>query len=175
MTGWIPAFAGMTLRYPHSREWGVWSVWMVFLFVEFPRPRELWIPAFAGMTEYGVTDDGVDSCLRGNDVEIALCGNGVSGQSGWCFFSLNSRVRGNCGFPPAREMTDDGVDSCLRGNDGDVDSCLRGNVREWGVWSVWMVFLFVEFPRSRELWIPAFAGMTEYGVTDDGVDSCLRG
>ena len=37
---------------------------MVFLFVEFPRPRDLWIPAFAGMTEYGVTDDGVDSCLR---------------------------------------------------------------------------------------------------------------
>ena len=72
------------------------------------------------MTEYGVTDDGVDSCLRGNDVEIVPGGNGVSGQSGGCFFSLNSRVSGN-------------------------------------------------------LWIPAFAGMTEYGVTDDGVDSRLRG
>ena len=42
----------------------------------------------------------------GNDVEVVLRGNEVSGRSGWCFF--------------------------------------------------------VEFPRTRELWIPAFAGMTEY-------------
>ena len=51
-----------------------------------------WIPAFAGMTDDGVdsrlagmTDDGVDSCLRGNGVEVVLCRNEVSGQSGWCF------------------------------------------------------------------------------------------
>ena len=30
--------------------------------------------------------------------------------------------------------------------------------------------VFVEFPRARELWIPAFAGMA-----DDGVDSRVRG
>ena len=49
--------------------------------------------------------------------------------------------------------------------------------------------VFVEFPRSRELWIPAFAGMTDNGVdsrgelwipafagmTDNGVDSRVRG
>ena len=64
---------------------------------------------------------------------LVLCGNEVSGQSGWCFSSLNSRVRGN-----------------------DVEVVLCGNE----VWSVWMVFLFVEFPRARDLWIPAFAGMT---------------
>ena len=33
------------------------------VFVEFPRARELWIPAFAGMT-----DGGVDSRLRGNEL-----------------------------------------------------------------------------------------------------------
>ena len=38
------------------------------VFVEFPRSRELWIPAFAGMT-----DDGADSRLRGNGVEVVLC------------------------------------------------------------------------------------------------------
>ena len=38
--------------------------------------------------------------------------------------------------------------------------------------------VFVEFPRARELWIPAFAGMTEcfFGRWSSGtVDSRLRG
>ena len=35
---------------------------MMFFSVEFPHARELWIPAFAGMT-----DDGVDFRLCGND------------------------------------------------------------------------------------------------------------
>ena len=47
---------------------------MVFLFVEFPRARELWIPAFAGMT-----DDGVDSRLRGND-GVFLSGIRIRGK-----------------------------------------------------------------------------------------------
>ena len=50
--------------------------------VEFPRTQELWIPAFAGMMEYFPR---TVVHLRGNDVEVVLCGNNVSGQSGWCF------------------------------------------------------------------------------------------
>ena len=38
-------------------------------------PGNLWIPACAGMTEYGVTDDGVDSCLRGIIAFIVFLGD----------------------------------------------------------------------------------------------------
>ena len=54
------------------------------------------------------------------------------------------------------------MDSCFRGNDVIVlcgMTCLVG-----------LGGISVEFPRARELWIPAFAGMT-----DDGVDFRLRG
>ena len=48
-----------------------------------------WIPAFVGMA-----GDGVDFRFRGNDgVFFRVLGYG----------SMNSRVRGNCGFPPSRE------------------------------------------------------------------------
>ena len=68
------------------------------------------VPTQAGMAEYREGGNffrrwgsGQDSCFRGNDVEVVLCGDEVSGRSGRCFFSLNSRMRGNCGFPPSRE------------------------------------------------------------------------
>ena len=39
---------------------------------------------------------GMDSSRYGNGM-VVLRRNEVSGQSGWCFFSLNSRIRGNDG------------------------------------------------------------------------------
>ena len=78
-------------------ECGVWSVWVVFLFVEFPRARELWIPAFAGMTDDGV----VDSRLRGN---------------GGVFFSCRSRG--------ARRITTHNLPEKNQGRVSLYDGCL---------------------------------------------------
>ena len=52
------------------------------------------------------------------------------------------------------------MDSCFRGNDVIVLCGMRCLVGLDGI--------SVEFPRAREVWIPAFAGMT-----DEGVDSRL--
>ena len=76
----------------HSREGGN---------PQFPRMREFTVPLPRHLRKILR-----HSRKDGNDVEVVLRGNEVSGRSGWCFF--------------------------------------------------------VEFPRTRELWIPAFAGMTEY-------------
>ena len=70
-----------------------------------------WIPVFAGMT-----DDGVNSRFRGNDVEVVLCGSEVSGWSGWCFFVEFPHAR-ELWIPAFAGMTNDGVDSRFRGND----------------------------------------------------------
>ena len=115
----IPAKAGIHST-RHSREGGN---------PQFPRTREFIvplpnaqekhsvIPAKAGMMYlfYSIPGiwamdsrngwNGMNSCMCGNDVMV-LCGYDVSGQSGRCSrfpFSLNSRMRGNCGFPPSRE------------------------------------------------------------------------
>ena len=61
----------------------------------------------------------------------------------------------------------DGVDSRPCGNEvvvlrGNEVVVLRGNKVYWSVWTVFPFSVFVKFPHARELWIPAFAGMTEY-------------
>ena len=108
---WIPAFAGMTddgVGFPHARVMtdggggfprarvndGVFFSGVGVWVDEFPRARELWIPAFAGMTDGG-------GGFRGGFPRARVMTE--------CFFrvlgygSMNSRVRGNCGFPPSRE------------------------------------------------------------------------
>ena len=70
--------------------------------------------------------------------------------------------------------------------DDGVDPACAGMALRWSCAGMRCLVsldgVFVEFPRSRELWIPAFAGMTDNGVdsrqagmADDGVDSRLRG
>ena len=76
----IPADAGIHPIIRHSRLRGNDRVFFRALGSwddEFPRARELWISAFAGMTEYFFRH--------------------------WGNRTMNSRVRGNCGFPPSRE------------------------------------------------------------------------
>ena len=91
-------------------ECGVWSVWVVFLFVEFPRARELWIPAFAGMTDDGVV--------------------GFSSSREWRMMEWDSRLRGNggvffsCRSRGARRITTHNLPEKNQGRVSLYDGCL---------------------------------------------------
>ena len=183
---WIPAFAGMTGYFPgrwgngtmNSRDVEVvlcgmrCPVGLGGISVEFPRARELWIPAFAGMTGYFPGRWG-NGTMNSRDVEVVLCGMrcpvGLGGIS--------------VEFPRARELwipAFAGMTGYFPGrwgngtmNSRDVEVVLCGMRYPVGLGGI-----SAEFPHARELWIPAFAGMTEYffGCWGNGTkNSRMRG
>ena len=73
---------------------------------EFPHARDLWIPAFAGMTEcfFRALGQWNDEFPHARDLWIpAFAGMTECFFGHWGSGTMNSRMRGICGFPPSRE------------------------------------------------------------------------